>query len=28
MDLAVDDYLTHNINYLRDVIGVRLQPVG
>jgi inosose dehydratase len=24
MDLAVDDYITHNINYLRDVLGVRL----
>jgi sugar phosphate isomerase/epimerase len=25
--LAVDDYVSHNINYLRDVIGVRLPPV-
>ena len=24
MDLAVDDYIAHNINYLRDVLGVRL----
>jgi len=28
MDLAVDDYLAHNINYLRDVLGVRLPPPG
>jgi inosose dehydratase len=28
LDLAVDDYLSHNINYLRDVLGVRLPPVG
>ena len=26
MDLAVDDYIGHNINYLRDVLGVRLPP--
>lgn len=26
MDLAVDDYLAHNINYLRVVLGVRLPP--
>jgi hypothetical protein len=26
IDLAVDDYIAHNINYLRDVIGVRLPP--
>lgn len=24
--LAVDDYLSHNINYLRDVLGVKLPP--
>ena len=24
----VDDYLAHNINYLRDVLGVRLPPPG
>jgi inosose dehydratase len=28
MDVAVDDYLAHNINYLRDVLGVRLPPPG
>jgi inosose dehydratase len=28
MDLAVDDYLSHNINYLRDVLGIRLPPPG
>ena len=28
MDLAIDDYLAHNINYLRDVIGVKLPPAG
>jgi inosose dehydratase len=28
LDLAVDDYLSHNINYLRDVLGVRLPPIG
>lgn len=27
MKLAVDDYIAHNINYLRDVIGIRLPPV-
>lgn len=26
MDVAVDDYLAHNINYLRNVLGVRLPP--
>ena len=25
-ELAVDDYLSHNINYLRDVLGVKLPP--
>jgi inosose dehydratase len=25
-ELAVDDYLSHNINYLRDVLGVKLAP--
>jgi hypothetical protein len=24
MDLAVDDYVSHNINSLRDVLGVTL----
>ena len=28
LDVAVDDYLAHNINYLRDVLGVRLPPPG
>ena len=26
LDLAVDDYISHNINYLRVVLGVRLPP--
>ena len=26
LDLAVDDYIAHNINYLRVVLGVRLPP--
>jgi inosose dehydratase len=28
MDLAIDDYIAHNINYLRDVLGVKLSPPG
>ena len=28
LDVAVDDYIAHNINYLRDVLGVRLPPPG
>ena len=28
IDLAIDDYIAHNINYLRDVLGVRLPPPG
>jgi len=28
LDVAVDDYLAHNINYLRDVLGVKLPPPG
>jgi NNP family nitrate/nitrite transporter-like MFS transporter len=28
MNLAVDDYIPHNINYLRNVLGVRLPPLG
>jgi sugar phosphate isomerase/epimerase len=28
LELAVDDYLAHNINYLRDVLGIRLPPAG
>jgi inosose dehydratase len=26
LDLAVDDYLSHNINYLRVILGVKLPP--
>ena len=26
LDLAVDDYLAHNINYLRNILGVKLPP--
>ncbi len=26
LDVAVDDYLAHNINYLRVILGVRLPP--
>ena len=26
MDVAVDDYISHNINYLRNVLGVKLPP--
>jgi inosose dehydratase len=26
LELAVDDYLTHNVNYLRVILGVRLPP--
>ena len=28
IDLAVDDYIMHNINYLRRVLGVRLPPLN
>jgi hypothetical protein len=28
LDIAVDDYIGHNINYLRNVVGVRLPPLG
>jgi inosose dehydratase len=28
LDLAVDDYLSHNINYLRVVLGIKLPPLG
>ena len=27
MDLAVDDYIMHNINYLRTVVGIKLPPL-
>ena len=26
LDLAVDDYFAHNINYLRNILGVKLPP--
>jgi inosose dehydratase len=28
LDLAVDDYLSHNINYMRVVLGIKLPPLG
>jgi sugar phosphate isomerase/epimerase len=28
IELAIDDYISHNINYLRDVIGIKLPPPG
>jgi len=28
LDVAVDDYIAHNINYLRNVVGLRLPPLG
>ena len=28
LDVAVDDYLSHNINYLRNVLGIKLPPIG
>jgi inosose dehydratase len=28
LDLAVDDYIAHNINYLRNILGVKLPPFG
>ena len=28
LELAVDDYLAHNINYLRVMLGVKLPPFG
>ena len=28
LDLAVDDYVSHNINYLRVILGIRLPPLG
>ena len=28
LELAIDDYLTHNINYLRVILGVKLPPLG
>ena len=26
LDLAIDDYLAHNVNYLRVILGVALPP--
>jgi inosose dehydratase len=28
LDLAVDDYLSHNVNYMRVMLGIRLPPYG
>ena len=28
MDLAVDDYVAHNINYLRNILGIKLPPAA
>jgi inosose dehydratase len=28
LELAVDDYISHNINYLRVICGVKLPPLG
>ena len=28
IDLAIDDYLAHNVNYLRVILGVKLPPLG
>jgi inosose dehydratase len=28
LDLAIDDYIAHNINYLRVILGVRLPPLA
>jgi len=28
LDLAVDDYIAHNINYLRNVLGIKLPPAA
>src|ERR1700674_1621889 len=28
MNLAVDDYIAHNINFLRDVVGIKLPPLN
>ena len=27
LDLAIDDYIAHNVNYLRVILGVRLPPL-
>jgi len=27
IDLAIDDYLAHNVNYMRVILGVRLPPL-
>ena len=28
LDLAVDDYLSHNVNYMRVILGIRLPPLS
>ena len=28
LDVAVDDYIAHNINYLRNVLGIKLPPAA
>ncbi len=28
LELAIDDYLAHNVNYLRVILGVKLPPLG
>jgi len=28
LDLAVDDYLAHNVNYMRNVLGIKLPPAS
>jgi inosose dehydratase len=28
IDLAIDDYLSHNVNYLRVILGVKLPPLS
>ena len=27
IDLAIDDYLAHNVNYMRVILGVKLPPL-
>jgi hypothetical protein len=27
LELAIDDYISHNINYLRVILGVKLPPL-
>ena len=28
LELAIDDYLSHNVNYLRVILGIKLPPLG